>query len=199
MPETKPKLAVLISGGGRTMVNLAERCRGGTLDAEIAVVIASRECAGVERAQELGLPTLVRQGGVTSGELESLAAMLGFEWILLAGYLRKLDVPRGFGDRVLNIHPALLPGDGTAGPFGGPGMYGHRVHAAVIESGATESGCTVHRVTSEYDAGEVILTRSCPVLPSDTPESLAARVFELELEAFPEALKLVLSNARTGA
>ena len=189
-----PGLAVLISGGGRTMVNIAHRCADGTIPARVAVVIASRDCAGIERASELGLPTLRAPGELAIEWLEELSRDYGFSYAALAGYLRLFDVPPPLEGRVLNIHPALLPGNGTAGPFGGRGMHGMRVHEAVLASGAHESGCTVHLVNHEYDAGEIILQRRCPVEPGDTPETLAARVFELEREAYPEALRLVIER-----
>ena len=110
------------------------------------------------------------------------------EWICLAGFLRLLptDVLGAFPRHVLNIHPALLP------KFGGKGMYGAKVHAAVLEAGETESGCTVHYVTNHYDEGEIIVQRRCPVLPNDTPETLAARVLKEEHLAYVEALRKVL-------
>src|SRR5690606_6846153 len=89
---------------------------------------------------------------------------------------------------VVNIHPALLP------RHGGPGMYGDRVHAAVLAAGDPESGCTVHLADGVYDAGPIVLQKRCEVLPDDTPESLAARVFELELEAYPEALRVLFER-----
>lgn len=190
-----PGLAVLISGSGRTMANLADRCADGTIPARLAAVIASRDCPGLGLARERGLHAIVRPGGVNAGELEELRREIGFSWVALAGYLRRLDPPSSLEGRVLNIHPALLPGDGTPGPFGGLGMHGRRVHEAVLASGARESGCTVHLVNNEYDAGEVILRKRCPVEPGDTPQTLAARVFELELEAYPEALRKVLRSA----
>ncbi len=198
---TTPRLAVLLSGSGRTMVNLAERIEAGTLDAEIAVVVASRECGGAERARERGLTTLVRPGELSGDELDGLVAEQGADWVVLAGYLRRVPITPALEGRVVNIHPALLPGDGTAGRFGGPGMHGRRVHEAVLAAHAagevTESGCTVHLCTPGYDDGPVILTRSCPIEPGDTPDTLAARVFREELEALPAALQLLFGRART--
>lgn len=181
------------------MVNIVERCRSGDLDAEVAIVIASRPCAGVGRAHRLGVPVEIEPGGIGPERLAALAESHRFAWVALAGYLKMLEIPESLAGRVVNIHPALLPGDGSPGPFGGPGMYGHRVHEALIDAarqpgGPTESGCTVHFCDDRYDAGEVILQRRCPILEADTPDSLAARVFELELGAYPDALRIVLDR-----
>ncbi len=187
-PAGTPRMAVMLSGGGRTMVNIAEAIRRGKLDAQIALVIASRVCAGCDRARELGLEPVVEPGVI---EAERLGAMLrerGVEWVALCGYLKLVRVPAGFEGRIVNIHPALLP------DFGGPGMHGHHVHEAVIKSGAPISGCTVHVVDERYDSGPIVLQRVCPVLPGDTAETLAARVFEQECVAYPEALRLLLSG-----
>ena len=107
----------------------------------------------------------------------------GVDLVCLAGWLQLLQIPPRWAGRGLNIHPALLP------KFGGQGMYGRRVHEAVLAAGERESGCTVHVVTDAYDAGPIVLQRRCPVLPGDTPDTLAARVFAQECEAYPEAIK----------
>jgi phosphoribosylglycinamide formyltransferase-1 len=190
------RLAVLASGGGRSLENLAAVIARGELAAEIALVLANAEDAGVlERARRLGLPwTVVPHSAhadaqsfsaAVFGEVEARAA----EVVVLAGFLRKLELPERWVGRVLNIHPSLLPA------FGGKGFWGERVHRAVLERGAQFSGCTVHYVTNEYDAGPIVLQRCVPVQPDDTPETLAARVFEEEKLALPEALRLHLSGA----
>jgi phosphoribosylglycinamide formyltransferase-1 len=176
-------LAVLISGGGRTLINLQERTGRGDLRAEIPLVIASRDTPGVRRAKELGLHVEIVPGRISRARLESLMREHKIDWIVLAGYLHLLDIPEAYHGRVVNIHPALLP------KFGGHGMYGHHVHEAVIAAGEKVSGCTVHLADEAYDKGRVILQRTCPVYPGDTADTLAARVFELELEAYPAALK----------
>jgi phosphoribosylglycinamide formyltransferase-1 len=104
--------------------------------------------------------------------------------VVLAGYLHLLPIPESWRGRVLNIHPALLP------KFGGKGFYGERVHRAVLAAGERESGCTVHYVTDEYDSGPPLLQLRVPVLPDDTPETLAARVFEAEKRALPAAIRM---------
>jgi len=184
----------MISGGGRTLLNLLTYVRAGELAAEIPLVIASREGAGVDRAREQGLHVEIVPGVIPAARLEELLNRFGVDWVVLAGYLLLVQIPHSYRGRVVNIHPALLP------KFGGKGMYGRRVHEAVIAAGERESGCSVHFADTEYDKGAVILQRSCAVYPGDTPETLAARVFELEQEAYPAALKLLLGRGnRLGA
>jgi folate-dependent phosphoribosylglycinamide formyltransferase PurN len=110
------------------------------------------------------------------------------ELVLLSGFLRRYLFPERYRGRVLNVHPALLP------RFGGQGMYGHHVHEAVLKAGERESGCTVHVADHEYDHGPIVLQRRVPVLPGDTPETLARRVFAAECEAYPEAVRLFASG-----
>ena len=194
MTSKRPlRVAGLISGGGRTLLNLLELSRKGELDIEIVTVIASRDCAGLGRCEAENLPThLVEFKQFGSGNLQAysdaITALLDdakVDLVLMAGFLSKYIVPEKYAGRILNIHPALLP------KFGGKGCYGNRVHAAVIEAGETESGCTVHYVTNEYDAGPPIVQRTVPVLPDDTTDALAARVFEQECIAYPEAVRIV--------
>ncbi len=182
------RLAVLISGGGRTLLNLQDAIDRGELDAVIPIVIASKECAGVERARARGLPTLIYKGEIPAAELESVLEPHAIDWIVLAGYLKKVHIPKRYRGRIVNIHPALLPS------HGGPGMYGHHVHEAVIKAKDTQSGCTVHLCDEEYDRGEIILQLTCPVQPDDTPDTLAARVFEVETRAYPQALRMLFDR-----
>jgi phosphoribosylglycinamide formyltransferase-1 len=125
---------------------------------------------------------------------ESVLALVShhqIDCIILAGYLKMMPVPPSLRGRILNIHPALLP------RHGGPGMYGDRVHAAVLASGDQISGCTVHEVSEEYDKGRIVLQRTCPVLPGDDVHTLAARVFEQECIAYPEGIARHLSTQRS--
>ncbi|MEL7472785.1 MAG: formyltransferase family protein [Planctomycetota bacterium] len=190
------RLAILLSGSGRTLLNIHAHQQD--LDATITRVIASRECLGVERACDLKLPTQVIPGEIAAAQLESIAAHA--DLLILAGYLRRIHVPPSLADRILNIHPAPLSiRDADGSPrFGGRGMWGHHVHNAVLEAfragDMPHSGCTVHVVDDEYDHGPTILERHCPILPTDTPDALAARVFELEQEAYPEAIALHLAT-----
>jgi phosphoribosylglycinamide formyltransferase 1 len=187
-PRAPSRLAVLISGGGRTLFNLLDRIRTGRLNASIDLVIASADTAGAQRARDARLNTHIIRGVIPRSQLESLLNEHRIDWVVLAGYLKLIEVPESYRGRIVNIHPALLPS------HGGAGMYGHHVHEAVIKAGSAVSGCTVHLVDDEYDRGPIILQKSCPVLPDDTPETLAARVFELECQAYPEALERLLAS-----
>ena len=189
------RIAALISGGGRTLTNILDQIDSGELNATVELVIASRgEIAGVELAQGRGLDVrVVRQRDFASEDdmHDSISTALierRIELVCLCGYLRWFRVDEPFIGRVMNIHPALLP------DFGGEGMHGQVVHQAVLDSGGRFSGCTVHFVDAEYDHGPIILQRTCPVLPNDDPDSLAARVFVQECIAYPEAIRLFGSN-----
>lgn len=170
------------------MAAIIEACASGRLAAEVAVVVGSREGSpALERAAQVGIRTAVVTPGDDYGS-RLLEMLDGCDWVCLAGYMRLLpaEVLARFPNRVLNIHPALLP------KFGGKGMYGQRVHEAVLAAGETESGCTVHYVNEQYDEGAIILQRRCAVEPGDTPETLAARVLEQEHLAYVEALAKLL-------
>lgn len=190
-PLSPLRLVVLISGGGTTLRNLIEKIRGGALDAEIRLVISSKaDAGGLQFAHEAGIPAVViRRGGYGSTaefsrEVFDRCREADPHVVALGGFLKLLEVPPDFENRVLNIHPALIP------LFCGQGFYGRRVHEAVLASGMKVSGCTVHFVDNQYDHGPIILQKCVPVAEDDTPETLAARVFAAECEAYPEALKL---------
>jgi len=134
----RPRLAAMLSGAGRTFLNLLESCEDGRLHASMSLVITSRECPGADRARAHGITTVVAPGLVSRDRLSAILAEHAIDLVALAGYLRRLEVPAQYRDKIVNIHPALLP------DFGGPGMYGERVHAAVLSTGRGESGCTVH-------------------------------------------------------
>jgi len=188
MRQPPVKLAVLISGGGRTLLNLHDHIVKGELDAEIKMVISSRaDAAGVVRARRAGLRTEVLDRKALGPERFQAALTAGVEGcdlVCMAGFLSLWTIPDPWLGRVINIHPALLP------EFGGRGMYGLRVHQAVLRAGRSESGCTVHFCDNEYDHGPIILQRRAPVLPGDTPETLAERVFAEECAAYPAAIRL---------
>jgi len=172
-------IAVLVSGGGTNLQALLDALQGSSL-ARVTRVVSSRPDAGaLERARAAGVPTSVLVDPCDPAEL--VAALGDAELVVLAGYLKRIPsaaVVR-FRLRMINIHPALLPG------FGGPGMYGRRVHERVLASGATLSGATVHYVDEEYDRGLIIAQWPVPVRSDDTPESLAARVLEVEHRLLP--------------
>ena len=188
-------LGVLLSGSGRTLQNLLDRIADGSLRAKIDVVISSDPKAyGLERATKAGIPAVtVARKPFKDAEGHSKAVTEALErhpvdLVIMAGYIHLYLLPRKWAGRVLNIHPALLP------KYGGKGMYGHFVHEAVIRAGERESGCTVHFADLEYDHGAIILQKKVPVKPGDTPEALAARVFEAECEAYPEAIRKVAAG-----
>ncbi|MFO0807466.1 MAG: phosphoribosylglycinamide formyltransferase [Gemmataceae bacterium] len=180
------RLAVLLSGSGTTLQNLIDRRVG-----DIALVVSSKPNAyGVERARAMGLPAAIVERkhfadtAAFSNAIFDACRSARVELVCCAGFLQLLQVPDDFASRVLNIHPSLLPA------FGGKGMYGHRVHEAVLAYGAKVSGCTVHFIDQEYDHGPVVLQRTVEVRDDDTPDALAARVFAAECEAYPVAIRL---------
>lgn len=191
-PMTTPiRLAVLLSGGGTTLQNFLDRIADGRLAARVAVVISNTPDAyGLTRAGRTGVPTAVVERTEYPTRQEFSEAIFArcrqaeSDLVCMAGFLQLIAIPNDFQGRVLNIHPSLMPA------FCGKGYYGHRVHEAVLEYGAKLSGCTVHFADNQYDHGPIVLQRSVPVLDDDTPESLAARVFEQECEAYPEAVRL---------
>jgi phosphoribosylglycinamide formyltransferase 1 len=186
------RLAVLVSGGGRTLQNFLDLIGAGKLDARVEVVVSSTSNAyALERARNAGIDAhVVRRRDFESQDefSEAVTAVLDryeVDLILGAGYLQRYIFPPQYKGRVLQIHPGLLP------KYGGQGMYGHHVHEAVLAAGEKESGCTVFIAEHEYDRGPTVVERRVPVLPDDTPETLAARVFEQECVAYPEAVRIV--------
>ncbi len=184
------RLGVLLSGGGRTLMNILEHIEVGRLSAEVVVVVASRDCKGVERSLAVGLDVHVvpyRQMPDTetySARIVELLDAAKVDLVVQAGFLSLWRIPPRYAGRVMNIHPALLP------LFGGEGMFGRRVHEAVLAAGCKVSGCTVHFVDNGYDTGPIVVQKAVTVLDGDDAESLAARVFEQECIAYPEAIRL---------
>lgn len=183
------RLAVLLSGSGRTLENLLERIDSGLVPATIGLVVSSRgDVRGVKIAERAGVPVRVLPPGGQGIDRWSEAVFAACrsaraELVVMAGFLHLVRIPADFTGRVINIHPSLLPA------FGGQGFHGMHVHRAVLERGCTVSGCTVHLVDDEYDHGRVLLQQAVPVLPDDSPESLAARVFAAECQVLPEAIR----------
>lgn len=178
------RFAVFASGRGSNLESLFESLAD-VPAVEIVLVASDRPGArALERAEGRGVATAVIDPDDAGGIL-ALLDEHGVEWVALAGYLRKVPAPvvERFHGRILNVHPALLP------RFGGPGMYGLRVHRAVLEAGETESGASVHIVDEEYDRGPVVARRRVEVRPDDTPESLAARVLEVEHALLPAVVR----------
>ncbi|MCB0826487.1 MAG: phosphoribosylglycinamide formyltransferase [Armatimonadetes bacterium] len=194
MSQKRVKMAIMVGGKGRgsNMANLIGHAQSPDFPAEATLVIGTRpNTPALERAKEMDVETCVlnpKDDGYAEALLDVLKSN-GIELIALAGFLFLLPIPvlQMLPNRVINIHPALLP------KFGGKGMYGMHVHEAVIAAGEAESGCTVHHVTEQYDEGAPILQLRCPVEPYDTPETLATRVLELEHEAYPSAIRQLLS------
>lgn len=189
-------IAVWISGGGTTLRNLLEKIDVGLLQIDVKLVIASKSTAGgLEHARQANIPELIIRR--TDYELaeDYCQAMFdpcreaGIDYVVMGGFLKHVLIPPDFENRVLNIHPSLIPA------FCGHGMYGHFVHEAVINYGAKISGCTVHFVDNEFDHGPIILQRTVAVKAKDSPSDLALRVFEAECEAYPTALQW-LANGR---
>jgi len=193
--QTRKKLpiAVLISGTGRTLKNLIEKIDANELDCEIKIVIASSKNAkGVQFAEKARIPIqIIERSYYENKEAFSEAVfqecrLANVELVVMAGYLQLLHVPDNYMNKVVNIHPSLIPS------FCGQGYYGLRVHQAALEYGVKVSGCTVHFIDNKYDNGPVILQKVIPVMEDDTPDTLNNRVFyEGECVAYPEALQMI--------
>ena len=189
----KKKIAVLVSGSGSNLQSIIDNVENGNLNCEITYVIADRECYGLQRAEKYGIETLLLDRKIIDNKLaneiiDSTLEKCKTDYIVLAGYLSILTEKfiKKWDKRVINIHPSLLP------KFGGKGMYGIKVHEAVIKAGEKESGCTVHFVTNEIDAGEIITNVKIPVLEDDTPETLQKRVLEQEHKLLIKGIKKIL-------
>jgi phosphoribosylglycinamide formyltransferase-1 len=177
------KIAVLLSGSGRTLDNFHERIEAGTMKAEIQVVLSNvHDALGLEKAKKYGYPAF---HAADNAAINTILADYDIDLITLAGYLKLYEPPEPLKQRVINIHPSLIPS------FCGPGFYGHHVHEAVKARGCTVSGCTVHFANEIYDEGPIILQKCIAVEPSDTPDDIADKVFAQECKAFPEAINLV--------
>ena len=195
-PQKPPlKLAVLISGGGRTLKNFIDLAAEGRLPIDIRLVLSSNPAAGgLDFARDAGIATNISQRrDFDSDEAYGVAIFdacreANIDYVTMAGFLKLAPVPNDFAGRVLNIHPALIPA------FCGHGMYGHRVHQAVLDAGVKVTGVTVHFVDNQYDAGPIIWQQPVPVFDDDDAETLAARVFEVEKEAYPHVLRLLAAG-----
>jgi len=177
------KMAVLLSGSGRTLDNFHDRIENGSLRADIQVVISNvGDALGLKKAENYGYPAFHAVGSeATNAILEEYEIDL----ICLAGYLKLYSPPASLSRRVINIHPSLIPS------FCGDGFYGNRVHRAVKARGCMVSGCTVHFANEQYDEGPIICQQSVDLEFDDTIDEIATRVFDAECEAFPRAINLV--------
>lgn len=188
-------ISVLISGGGTTLRNLIEKRSQGQLDAEICQVISSNpRAAGIQFANQAGIACQILDHRKSDG-VEAFSASVfeairasGAGLVVMGGFLRRLKIPVDFENRVINIHPSLIPA------FCGKGLYGSRVHQSVIEYGCKITGCTVHFVDDQYDHGPIIAQKAVSVLATDDAQTLAARVFERECELYPETINLIAAD-----
>lgn len=185
------RIAVLLSGSGTTLQNLLDRTADGRLPAKIVQVVSNRvDALGLMRAEVAGVPTTVVERRACASRAEfsqrifDACRAAAAELVCLGGFLQLVEIPPDFMGRVLNIHPSLIPA------FCGKGFHGRHVHEAALAMGVKVSGCTVHFADNEYDHGPIVLQRVVPVLDDDAPEVLAARIFEQECEAYPEAIQL---------
>lgn len=187
----KINLGVLVSGGGNTLQNFIDLMEAGKLSATIQIVISSKpDVAGLVRAKKHNLRTAVvpysnyKDVDAFSRAITAELDKYPIDLITLAGFVHFYKIPEMYRGKVMNIHPGLIPA------FCGHHYYGKKVHEAVISYGAKVSGCTVHFADNIYDNGPIIIQRAVPVLDDDTPDTLAARVFREECEAYPEAIRL---------
>ena len=185
------KMVILVSGGGTNLQRIIDCIGTGEIpNAEISLVVADRECFGLQRAEKHGIKNVIIKRGKDFSEKLADVLPENTDLIVLAGFLSILNKEfcERFPVKIINIHPALLQ------KFGGKGMWGHHVHEAVLKSGEKESGATVHFVTSGIDEGKIILQKSFKISPNETVESLADKVHQVEYSIFPEAINMVLKN-----
>ncbi len=190
---SKLRLGILVSGGGSNLQSIIDKCESGYIPAEIAIVISSKEgIYALKRAEKHNIPAVTvlpnkyRDRQAYEDELIKILRNYDVGLVVLAGYIRVLSPHfiRAYRNRIINIHPALIPS------FSGMGYYGAKVHKAVIDYGAKITGATVHFVDEGTDTGPIILQRTVPVEDDDTPETLAARVLKVEHSIYPDAIKL---------
>ena len=188
-------ISVLISGGGTTLKNLIDRYDHGELDAQIAQVISNKpDAGGLQYAADAGIDCEIVDHreydsvGSFSQAIFDAARGAGVDLVVMGGFLRRVAIPKDFENRVINIHPSLIPA------FCGKGNYGRRVHQAVVDYGCRVSGCTVHFVDDQYDHGPIIAQSTVEVKAEDSAESLAARVFEAECELYPRVINAIASG-----
>jgi len=189
------RVAVLISGSGRTLKNFVDLASAEQLPLDIRLAVSSSaRASGLQHAQDAGIATQVFDRDESASDVEYGQSIFAacraaeVDYVLMAGFLKLVPVPDDFVGRVVNIHPSLIPA------FCGHGMYGDRVHQAVLDYGAKLTGCTVHFVDNQYDAGPIIWQQPVPVFDDDTSSSLADRVFAAEKEAYPHVLKLLAAG-----
>jgi phosphoribosylglycinamide formyltransferase-1 len=186
------RIAIFASGSGSNAENIANYFSK-SQEVDICLFLTNNPNAFVlERAKKLGIKSLVfnKEQFLKTDEILQFLLKNDINLIVLAGFLLKIpeNLIKSFPNKIINIHPALLP------KFGGKGMYGENVHKAVVEANETESGITIHYVNENYDEGEIIFQAKCEVLPTDTHEDVAAKIHELEYEHFPKVIESTISS-----
>lgn len=189
--QMKHRIALFASGSGSNAENIVNYFTGNS-EYEFPVILSNKTDAFVhERAKKLHIPsfTFSREDFTDGDIIVTFLKTYGITHIILAGFLLKVSLPilQAFPDKIINIHPALLP------KFGGKGMYGSRVHEAVVAAGEAKSGITIHYVNENYDEGNIIFQATCDVLPTDTPDMVAEKVHALEYEHFPKTIERTIS------
>ncbi len=188
------KIAIFASGSGSNAERITEYFNSND-HVEVSLILTNNPAAGViERAQRLNIPTLVfnKKLFAKTNKIVEILQSQGIDWVILAGFLWLVpsNLTRAFENRMINIHPALLP------KYGGKGMWGHHVHEAVVANKEKETGITIHYVNEHYDEGKVIFQAKCEVTENDTPESVAAKIHELEYQYFPEVIYKEILSAK---
>lgn len=185
-------IAIFASGNGTNAENIAEYFSKNE-KIKVALIVSSRANAGVhERARRLGIPslTLPKADFIAGEPVLQVLREYRIDFVVLAGFMCLVSEPllRAFPNRIVNIHPALLP------KFGGKGMFGHHVHEAVVAAGEKESGITIHYINEQYDEGQIVFQASCPLIPEDTPDTVAAKVHALEYRYYPQVIEQIIGK-----
>ncbi len=188
------QIALFSSGNGTNAENIAKYFDK-SIQINVAIIISNKQDANVhQRAKALNIPSysFTKEEIMEGTQLQEILADYSIDYIILAGFLLKVPeaLLENYPNRIINIHPALLP------KYGGKGMYGDRVHKKVIEIGDTQSGITIHYVNEKYDEGKIIFQKSCPILPEDTYEDVAQKVHKLEYAHFPRIIEEVILGKR---
>ena len=188
----KKNIAIFASGSGSNAENIIRYFQKND-SAQVSLVLSNKSDAyALERARRLGVSSYVfpKEDWIAGDEILAVLQEHRIDFVVLAGFLVRVPdlLLHAYPDKIINIHPALLP------KYGGKGMYGDRVHEAVVAAGEKESGITIHYINERYDEGNTIFQATCPVLPTDSPEDVAKKVHALEYEYFPRIIEQVLSN-----
>ena len=185
-------IAIFASGNGTNAENIAEYFSKNE-KIKVALIVSNRANAGVhERARRLEIPslTLPKADFIAGEPVLQVLREYRIDFVVLAGFMCLVSEPllRAFPNRIVNIHPALLP------KFGGKGMFGHHVHEAVVAAGEKESGITIHYINEQYDEGQIVFQASCPLIPEDTPDTVAAKVHALEYRYYPQVIEQIIGK-----